>query len=277
MPDSVSLIATTFEIALLGAGLVLLWRLVVSPAARLHHGVSPLVPWEAPVSDFLMFLLFVILGLMGAVVAVGAALRRLPLAGDAVTVTNGAAAQFGLLAGIAAFYFGGDATRRGAVSPRRANIFASGAVTFLVSLPVLTATSLVWETFLKTCGLPAERQDLIHMFAEIDSPWLLTVMIVLAVVLAPITEEFVFRAGLFRYFRTRMPRGIALVAPAVIFAALHVNWNTLDGFASFAPLIMLAVIFSLAYERTGSIGTSMVAHALFNLNTIVLIFSGVGL
>lgn len=38
---------------------------------------------------------------------------------------------------------------------------------------------------------------------------------------------------------------------------------------------MLAVIFSLAYERTGHIGTPIVAHALFNLNTVLLILSGI--
>jgi membrane protease YdiL (CAAX protease family) len=39
--------------------------------------------------------------------------------------------------------------------------------------------------------------------------------------------------------------------------------------------VVLAVIFSLAYERTGRIGTAIVAHALFNLHTVVLIFAGV--
>ena len=180
-----------------------------------------------------------------------------------------------MLAGIAAYHFGVDRTRRGAATQPGGNIFVAGAATFLISLPILTATSVLWETALKTCGLPAEKQDLIHMFTEIDSPWQLSVMIALAVAIAPVTEELTFRAGLFRYFRTRMPRGVALAAPAVIFASLHVNWNTLDGLASLLPLIALAIIFSLAYERTGRIGTSMVAHALFNLNTVILIFAGV--
>jgi membrane protease YdiL (CAAX protease family) len=36
-------------------------------------------------------------------------------------------------------------------------------------------------------------------------------------------------------------------------------------------------MFSLAYEHTGNIGTPIVAHALFNLNTVILIFSGLPL
>jgi membrane protease YdiL (CAAX protease family) len=38
---------------------------------------------------------------------------------------------------------------------------------------------------------------------------------------------------------------------------------------------MLAIVFSLAYERTGRIGTTMIAHALFNLNMILLVLVGV--
>jgi membrane protease YdiL (CAAX protease family) len=112
------------------------------------------------------------------------------------------------------------------------------------------------------------------MFANAKSPWLLIVMITLAVVIAPLNEELVFRAGLFRFLRTRIPRWLALLLPALTFAVLHVNWHTLQGLASLAPLVMLAIVFSLAYERTGRIGTSIVAHACFNLNTILVIFSG---
>jgi membrane protease YdiL (CAAX protease family) len=56
--------------------------------------------------------------------------------------------------------------------------------------------------------------------------------------------------------------------PAVLFGAVHGN------LASFAPLAVLGLVFSLAYERTGDIRVSMVAHGLFNLCTALLIFSG---
>jgi membrane protease YdiL (CAAX protease family) len=44
--------------------------------------------------------------------------------------------------------------------------------------------------------------------------------------------------------------------------------------ASFAPLVALGVVFSLAYERTGRISTSIIAHALFNITTTVLVMAG---
>jgi hypothetical protein len=90
-----------------------------------------------------------------------------------------------------------------------------------------------------------------------------------AILVAPISEELLFRAGIFRYVRTRLPRWLALLLPALLFALLHLDVG------SFVPLVTLAVIFSLAYERTGNIGTTMVAHALFNLNAAVLVLAGV--
>jgi hypothetical protein len=147
----------------------------------------------------------------------------------------------------------------------------AGLVTFALALPIITATSLVWQWLLSVAGLPADPQDLIALFAGTKSPLLLTLMILIATVVAPVTEELVFRAGLFRYARTRMPRWLALTLPACLFASLHAN------LASFAPLAVLGIIFSLAYERTGRIAVPIIAHGLFNLNTIVLILSGIGL
>ena len=56
---------------------------------------------------------------------------------------------------------------------------------------------------------------------------------------------------------------------AIVFGALHGNY------VAFLPLVAFGVILSLAYERTGSILVPMVAHSLFNLNTILLVIAGV--
>jgi uncharacterized protein len=274
--EPIAVIAATVEIILVLSGLVLLWRVAISPTARAQWTPPKLPAWDAPIHEFLLFLFLIMLGAMVMAFIATGFVDRLGLVGNEVTVFNGAAFQIGMLAGIAAFHFRPQRDLP-PKPPAEPSVFKTGAATFLISLPLLTTTGIIWEAFLKVCGLPAERQDLIEMFANVDSPVLMTMMITLAVVTAPVSEELVFRAGLFRYFRTRMPRGIALVAPALFFAVLHVNWDTMEGLASVGPLVMLALVFSIAYERTGRIGTSMIAHALFNLNTILLIFSGVGL
>jgi membrane protease YdiL (CAAX protease family) len=267
MPEHANALAVSLELTLLLLGLALLWRLVFSPAARAHRPSSVLGPWEAPVSDFFIFLWLIFFGGVVVQLSVSWLLRFTSAADDARLLFVGTAFHAGMLGGIAVYRLVYD-RHRGRPTATSVHPVVSGAATFLVAIPIVTVISLVWQFGLDRCGLPAEPQDLIGIFAHTKSRALLLFLTVVATVVAPVTEELIFRAGFFRYVRTRLPRWAALLAPACLFAALHQN------LASFAPLVALGIIFSLAYERTGRIGTSMVAHALFNLNTIALILSG---
>lgn len=267
-------VAVLFEYLLILVGLVLLWRHVLSPLARTAAVSAPqLSPWELPAPDFLIFLFVIAAGGVLASFASGLVLSRFALPADTKTIFNSAAFQLGLLIGPAILPL--KLGHHPLCPPLDRTTLRSGLVTFLIALPVVTAVNLAWLGFLKLTGLPAEQQDLLRMFAQADSPALLGLMIALATLIAPITEELLFRATFFRYLRTRAPRWFALLLPGTIFAALHINWSTLDGLASFLPLVTLAIVFSIAFERTGRIGTAIIAHALFNLHTVVLLLCGV--
>ncbi len=269
------LAAVALQLALAAIGLVLLWRCVLSPAARRSAGPSPLPYWDPEVVEFFVLVLMVMLGVFFFASLGAVASRHFGLTGDAGSIAAGAGQQFGMLAAMLAFASRSPGFRLQA--PRGAlDVLRSGLVTFLISLPLLHLASQLWEWLLRAAGVEARRQDLVRVFNDADSRVFLAALIFLAVVVAPLAEELVFRAGIFRFLRSRLPKFVALLAPAVAFAALHVNWTTLEGLVSFVPLILLAVIYSLAYERTGNIGTTIVAHALFNLNTIVMIFCGLG-
>jgi membrane protease YdiL (CAAX protease family) len=275
MPFTLTNVIVSLELAIAIAGAVLLWRLVLSPAARAGLVPPALARWNATIPDFLIFTVVVMVGGFFGAAVTSLAAKQLVVRGDAMTVLAGAGAQLGMLAG--AWLYWSRPERGPPTSPTNgASILVSGTTTFLISLPLLLIAAKLWEWVLKAAGLPTERQSLIAMFANADSPWLIALMIILAVLVAPLTEELIFRAGLFRYLRSYAPRWVALGASSMLFASLHVNWVTLEGLSSFIPLMLLAVMFSLSYERTGKIGTPVVAHALFNLNTVLLIFSGVG-
>jgi membrane protease YdiL (CAAX protease family) len=150
-------------------------------------------------------------------------------------------------------------------------------VTFLAVMPLVVISELVWGSILTSLGLPMENQDLMDLLQKSNSAWLVASLVVIATLVAPVAEELIFRGGLFRYFRTRGPRWVAILATSVLFGALHVHWGgKYEGLPSLVPLIVLAVVFCVAYERTGLIGTTIVAHALFNLNTFVQVAAGFG-
>lgn len=145
----------------------------------------------------------------------------------------------------------------------------AGFVTFSICILLLIPVGLGWKVTLESLGIEVVRQDLVAIFGETDDHIKLFALAFTAVVIAPLTEELVFRAGVYRFLRTRLPKWAALGITAVGFAALHAN------LAAFAPLLVLSLLFCLAYERTGSIWVSVVAHGLFNLNTVVLILAGI--
>lgn len=157
-----------------------------------------------------------------------------------------------------------------AVPPPARRPWLEGVRVFAAIVPVTIGASFLWLSGLDALGIDAPQQELIELFAKADAPGPFFALTFVAVLLAPLTEEIVFRAGLFRFLRDRLPRWIALLLPAMVFAALHAN------LASFLPLFLLGVFFALAYEYTGRLIVPVTAHALFNLNTILLVLCGAG-
>lgn len=265
--------ALVLEFALLFAGVGLVWRLVLSPSARARRPAPVLPAWSIALPDFLLFTFVIFAGSLFVSFVAGLALNGIKASTDTRTILASAAFQLGLLLTPLLLPLRLQSTPAGQSEFRAA--LRSGIATFLIALPVVTVVNLAWQALLQYAGLPAESQDLLRLFSRANSPALLVLMTVLATLIAPVGEELLFRGVMFRYLRTRLPRWVALLLPGTIFATLHVNWTNLDGLASFVPLIALAVVFSLAYERTGRLSTAMVAHGLFNLHTIALLFSGV--
>ena len=140
--------------------------------------------------------------------------------------------------------------------------------TLLTALPLLIVINLGWTFLLRKLGLPDEPQNLIAIFSSTKSPLILTGMLVVACGLAPLNEELLFRAGLYRFCRQRLGRTSALLISGLCFGALHAN------LASFLPLALLGMALALAYEATGDIRVPVIAHGLFNLNTVVIVLSG---
>jgi membrane protease YdiL (CAAX protease family) len=266
MPSPATSYVLATQLVLLLAGLVLLWRHGLGPAAR---GKPRLLPaWEVSLSDFFLLIWLVLLGGSAGGYATGVYLKAHPsdAAHQAVLGTLGMHA--GMLLGMVVYRFTFARTQARLVLAGPGAL-VSGVATFLISLPVLFAVGLLWQGLLKLCNYTIKPQDSIDLLRHTDSIALKVTLVAVAILVAPISEELLFRAGIFRYVRTRLPRWLALLLPALLFALLHLDVG------SFVPLVTLAVIFSLAYERTGNIGTSMVAHALFNLNAAVLVLAGV--
>jgi len=269
-------IAAILEYALVFAGIAYLCWLMFSPGGRALRLRAPaLAPWDLdPARLFAMAWLVLVVGLLGPAavpMVFGAGLRARPEGQTLEMVVSGSMLPVGvILASLLVRVFRRRWLQGAYDSDRRPSFGASlrgGFLTFLAVLPIVSAVSVGWIWLLERVGLPTANQELVTFFAEAQSPLLIGTMTTLALVVAPIGEELVFRAGIFRYLRTRLPRWLAFTISGGVFAALHLNW------VSFLPLFVLGVIFAIAYERTGRISVAMLAHALFNLNTLLIVLS----
>jgi len=282
MPSFLQNLVVAFECVLNVAGLVYVGRLCFSAAGRAARNQPVALPaWEVSLPDFLFlgWLVFS-LGILGQLLlrfTVSPLLQHQPEGGTLELLLSGSMFHFGA----AATWLGARALARryrpASIRPCAPVTLAgmqqtarSSLLTFLAVLPLATGTGLIWERLLQTLGLPTERQELIDLILRSRSPTLLGFVIVLALVVAPVCEELVFRVGIFGFLRTRTPRWVAFGVSAGLFALLHANWM------SALPLFILGLVFAISYERTGRMAVPMLAHALFNLNSLLLVLSGVG-
>ena len=138
---------------------------------------------------------------------------------------------------------------------------STGIILLLAGTPlILLAEALTQSLF----GSGSSRQEIVDLFNSSQTLQQRVMIIVLAVVVAPMSEEFIFRFFIYGVVRRYFGIAIGLVFNAALFAAAH------NHLPSAAPLFVLGACFTLAYEWSGSILVSMAMHTLFN--SVQLIF-----
>lgn len=286
LPASALSALLTLDVLLLIAALILaIVHLRALPLRFLGLAPSPLAPSRLAAAELVLAGVFAFGGgIVFQLVAIQVGQRWFPAPADGefglYHVAAGAAFQLGLLAGLGHAWFwhlrpsrrlGASAAPEPAqTSPRLpwSRVLRGGFFTFLGALLVVGPVAMGWQAVLKAFGIDAPPQDLITLFTETGDLVPLALMIFLAVVIAPVTEEWVFRIGLFRWLRTRVSRSAALFLPSILFAMIHGNLAVL------MPLAALAVVLSLGYEHYGHPAVPILAHAFFNLNTVALLLAG---
>ncbi len=89
-----------------------------------------------------------------------------------------------------------------------------------------------------------------------------------ASVVAPISEELYFRGFLYPALRNWLGRIPALIIASAFFGLVHFD------LIRFIPITLGGIWLTLLYERTGSLYTSITAHAVWNTLMVLLIFWG---
>ena len=144
-----------------------------------------------------------------------------------------------------------------------------GLVTGLGLVLISMVLALLTSQLIQAFGDQVEPQKLVTLIAEESAkkeniPTLIF-FVVMAVVVAPIAEEILFRGILYPAIKQIGYPRLAAIGTAFLFALFHVNLLT------FASLTVVALGLIALYEFTDNLLAPITAHAVFNASNLVML------
>jgi len=112
---------------------------------------------------------------------------------------------------------------------------------------------------------------LVNIFFKEANPFILGGVIVLAVLVAPVIEEIVFRGFIYSALKKRTGVTLAIIVTSVFFSLLHMS------IFSFLPIFFLGIVLAYLYEKTGLLISSITLHVIHNslLISMILLVKGI--
>jgi len=147
---------------------------------------------------------------------------------------------------------------------------AFGAIGGIILVPAVGLVSYALQViFQQVVGHTVTTPD--QVAPGLDTPGKLG-LVLLAVVVAPATEEFFFRGTLFRSVRDRHGFWPAALASAIPFGLVHyVPAPAIDALLLQVTMVFTGLGLAWIYERRGTIVAPVAAHMLFNVIGVVTI------
>jgi membrane protease YdiL (CAAX protease family) len=136
---------------------------------------------------------------------------------------------------------------------------STGAVLLFFAYPLILWADIITQ---RLFGGGSSRQNIVEVFSGSQTIDQRIMIIIFAIAVAPVIEEFLFRFFLYNVIKRFFGRLVGVIFSASLFAAAHAH------FPSFVPLFVLGSCFAIAYEWSGSILVAMTMHSLFNSLTL---------
>ena len=273
-------VASLSILLILGSSLVLWIRYIQKPISTIEH--DPGTPaWPIGWVNFGIFICAMIVLVYVAQVAARLFFFDTPSEGEEsleltpwVAVLAVLCLQVPMLAvfyGARRFYPNLYASRLNNTKLSILESFKQALPLFLMLLPGVWTVALLWTKVLsgfEGFGLieDFEQQDLVTLFQGGGDPVAIGLLVIAAVILAPIVEELIFRGCLYRFLKSQTTLIPAQLASGMLFSIIH--WNLL----SFVPLVIVGIFLARVYEKTGSILVAIWFHAFFNAFSLGMLY-----
>ncbi len=135
-------------------------------------------------------------------------------------------------------------------------VILTGSFVLALSLNLLIAASGLQERF------PEYSQVAEQMYEEHGS-----IVLLAALIFAPITEELTFRGVCFLRIRALAGKGMTILLSGLLFGIYHMN------LVQFVYAFLMGMFFAWLFERYRDVKLTVAAHAMANFCAIILSFS----
>jgi CAAX protease family protein len=136
---------------------------------------------------------------------------------------------------------------------------ATGAILLFFAYPLVGLSEAINQQLF---GGGSSKQSIVEFFSGSRTLDQRIMIIVFAVAIAPVFEEFLFRFFIYGVIKRYFGCLLGVILSALLFSAAHAH------FPSFVPLFVLGSCLAVAYEWSGSILVSMTMHSIFNALTL---------
>ena len=140
-----------------------------------------------------------------------------------------------------------------------------GLLASAIVLPVMFAVVWLTQKFWEAVHYSHPNEhDLLRVLGAEPNATFRVAIIVSAIVLAPLFEEFFFRGMIQRACRMVMSRWLAIVIASLAFTLVHgALWLA-------PPIFFLSLCLGYAYDRTRNLWVSILIHASFNAASLTM-------
>lgn len=134
----------------------------------------------------------------------------------------------------------------------------------LFLLPAITIIILFFSAALSLAGFKPDPPVILRILSTC-TPESFILIAFSAIIIAPLSEEIIFRHVIFSYLKSKTSTIAAIVGTSLFFAAIHMN------IAQFPGLFLLGVVLQLLYIRFNSLYPCILLHVLQNSIATALI------
>lgn len=135
---------------------------------------------------------------------------------------------------------------------------------FFILLAAYPTYLLIQLSIYLLFGKEADVQGVVKFLMESKDWQDRAVLIIMAVVFAPLSEELIYRGYLHGVIRQYLGRWLSIIITSVMFALAHFHVPALLG------LFLFGVLLALIYEKTRSLWAPIAVHSAFNAITVAV-------